>query len=229
MIATDGLIPRRGVDPYAMVVMDKHEKAQIANAVRARCDTVEERAGFGADYVAGDHIFERKRWSELPGRMKSNENDLYTQLEKTRSAAEQLGLEPGLILEGPVPTSGFSQIDSMQMLQYLVGVYRMGITVAVSLDREHTAELLARLDRPGGEPDVSAVRDPEKVADDERARYLLEGLPSVGPSTALDLLEHFGSPRAVFRASAEELEEVDGVGPATAGSVIDALEGDDGR
>ena len=40
------------------------------------------------------------------------------------------------------------------------------------------------------------------------ARYILEGLPTVGPKAAQSLLEHFGSPRRVFAATRDELLQV---------------------
>lgn len=55
------------------------------------------------------------------------------------------------------------------------------------------------------------------------AQYLLEGLPTVGPKMALLLLAHFGSPRAVFSASREQLLSVKGVGPKSAEAILAAL------
>lgn len=55
------------------------------------------------------------------------------------------------------------------------------------------------------------------------ALYLLEGLPGVGPNLARVLLEHFGSPRAVFSASRESLLQVKGLGAKTADGILAAL------
>lgn len=55
------------------------------------------------------------------------------------------------------------------------------------------------------------------------AQYLLEGLPGVGPKLAQVLLESFGSPRAVFGATREQLMSVKGVGPKAADAIIQAL------
>lgn len=48
---------------------------------------------------------------------------------------------------------------------------------------------------------------------DISARFLVEGLPSCGPATAMKLLAHFGSPAAVFAATDAEWRQVSGVGP----------------
>ena len=55
------------------------------------------------------------------------------------------------------------------------------------------------------------------------AQYILEGLPSVGPKLAQVLLAHFGSPRAVFSATREELLQVKGLGPKSADTIIAAI------
>ena len=55
------------------------------------------------------------------------------------------------------------------------------------------------------------------------ARYLLEGLPTVGPKAAQALLAHFGSPRGVFSASREQLLAVKGIGPKSADAILTAL------
>lgn len=55
------------------------------------------------------------------------------------------------------------------------------------------------------------------------SQYLLEGLPGVGPSLARALLDHFGTPRAVFSASRESLLQVKGLGPKSADTILNAL------
>lgn len=55
-------------------------------------------------------------------------------------------------------------------------------------------------------------------------QFLAEGLPGVGPTTARKLLEHFGTPRALFAASTDSLREVRGVGPKLAVGITAALD-----
>jgi excinuclease ABC subunit C len=54
---------------------------------------------------------------------------------------------------------------------------------------------------------------------------VLDGVPGLGPTRAKALLDHFGSVARLRKASAEEIAEVKGVGPATARAVVDALSG----
>lgn len=55
------------------------------------------------------------------------------------------------------------------------------------------------------------------------AQFLLEGLPSCGPTTAIKLLNHFGSTAAVFAASDAELLCVPGLGPKMLGRIREVL------
>jgi Fanconi anemia group M protein len=55
------------------------------------------------------------------------------------------------------------------------------------------------------------------------AQFILEGLPSVGPKLAQVLLAHFGSPRAVFSATREDLLQVKGLGPKSVDAIFAAL------
>ena len=54
--------------------------------------------------------------------------------------------------------------------------------------------------------------------------FILQGLPGVGASRAMDLLAHFGCVRAVFTATENELCGVKGVGRATAENIRKLLE-----
>lgn len=55
-------------------------------------------------------------------------------------------------------------------------------------------------------------------------QFLAEGLPGVGPTTARKLLDHFGTPRALFEASTDSLRAVRGVGPKLAADIAAALD-----
>jgi ERCC4-type nuclease len=57
-----------------------------------------------------------------------------------------------------------------------------------------------------------------------RQRRVLQALPGVGPDRAKRLLAHFGSVRACLSADAEALAEIDGIGPATARRIVQAVE-----
>lgn len=52
-------------------------------------------------------------------------------------------------------------------------------------------------------------------------RFILAGVPGIGMMRAQALLEHFGSLRAIFTASAKEIEKVVGIGPIHAQRIFE--------
>lgn len=58
---------------------------------------------------------------------------------------------------------------------------------------------------------------------------VLDGVPGLGPAKRRSLLKHFGSVRKLKAASVEELQEVQGVGPALAATIRRQLAEDDGE
>jgi len=54
-------------------------------------------------------------------------------------------------------------------------------------------------------------------------QYLIEGLPFVGPTLALRLLEKFGSVKKVFNADKEKLEKIEGIGSKKAEDIYSII------
>lgn len=201
------------------VWMDVHEKGGMKSMVEAACEDVSTTDDFGGDYAVGGYLVERKRWDEVAGRMLESDRDLFYQIDKLTDAAEELGLEPALLLEGEIGSPlKHSKIPPSAIAKYLGGLPRMGVTVIPSTGQRCSADIIADLEE-GEPPDVRRIRGAPKK-DDHRARFVIEGFPDVGPSTAEALLEELGSVRAVVTASKDELMGVDGVGPATAGKIV---------
>lgn len=95
---------------------------------------------------------------------------------------------------------------------------------------EETASLIAAMvkrDTERSERKSSSVRKEKKsMSIYDTRRYILEGLPSVSGKLAERLLEHFGSVRDVFNADEDELQEVKGIGPATAEKILSVISED---
>jgi ERCC4-type nuclease len=101
----------------------------------------------------------------------------------------------------------------------------LGVPILCSRDAAETAMLLftiAEREQTGKKrtPAVHGKKILRTVR--EQQEYAISSLPSVGPVTARALLEYFGSIETLFRAPAQELTKVRGVGPQTA-RVIRAL------
>ncbi|MFO7991877.1 MAG: DEAD/DEAH box helicase [Thermoplasmata archaeon] len=96
------------------------------------------------------------------------------------------------------------------------------IPVITSKDEEETASLitsmLMRKERKKGS--YSLRKDKSTFSDRDTKKFILEGLPNVSGTLAERLLEHFGSVRAVFQATEEELKDVKGIGQSTAERII---------
>jgi ERCC4-type nuclease len=200
--------------------MDVHEKGGMKELVRGACEDVNELDGFGGDYAVGGHLIERKRWEEVAGRMTESDRNLFYQLDKLTSAADELGVEPALLLEVESDLGlEHSRLPEHQMAKYLAGTARMGVQVILSTGQRCTASILADLE-DGTPPDVRRVRGTPD-GDEHAARFVIEGFQGIGPSTAEALLEHLGTVEDVVSATEEELTSVPGVGPATAGKIID--------
>jgi Fanconi anemia group M protein len=96
-----------------------------------------------------------------------------------------------------------------------------GVTVLPSGGVEHSARLIATIARHAqhGLGYEIPLRHAKPKHLSVQQQYLVEGLPGVGPGRARALLEHFGSPEAVFSASVDELRAVRGIGEKAAESI----------
>jgi ERCC4-type nuclease len=147
---------------------------------------------------------------------------LFEQLAKMRNQYEQAVV----LIEGDVYATQYGDIGEEAItgaLTWLAGMSGCGVVTVPSQRYSAMAirrlaiqqvwglgyEIKLRTNKPKWEPDVGL--------------YLVEGLPSVGPSTARILMSHFKSAEAVFRATEEELRSIKGVGPKTAEKIRAAL------
>jgi DNA ligase (NAD+) len=87
-----------------------------------------------------------------------------------------------------------------------------------------TPERLAELD---GFAEVSAKNLADAIAESKKEPFSIVlfalGLPGIGYVTAQALAEHFGTMDALLAADAEEIEQVEGVGPITAAQIAEEL------
>ncbi len=100
-----------------------------------------------------------------------------------------------------------------------------GISVVQTPNAEETAALLRVMARQAGkgrDHEVSFRVGKPRPADPSVV-YLVEGLPGIGPRRARQLLECFGTPAAIMRASSDELMRAPGIGPKRAQQIWDAL------
>jgi DNA excision repair protein ERCC-4 len=73
------------------------------------------------------------------------------------------------------------------------------------------------------DPNYLPYREAKAKRKKPRQLRILQSLPGVGPDRAKRLLERFGTVRACFDASAEELQKVAGIGQKTAAAIEQAI------
>jgi DNA excision repair protein ERCC-4 len=131
-------------------------------------------------------------------------------------------VRPAYILEGS-SVEWFGLGVSREALQgALVTLMIFDVPVFRSSDPAESARLmlyvgsqLVRLRDPGYVPYWQAKAKRKKTAQ----LRILQSLPGVGPDRAKRLLERFGTVRACFGASTEEIMDVEGIGSKTAASI----------
>lgn len=205
-----------------LIIADVRESRLVILELRRLGARVEEKAISPGDYVVGEGFgIERKSFSDFIQSIFKKR--LFEQVERLKEAYPRCCL----VVEGDS-----LRIASLPNPSIFWGALARLITdaevpVAFTPDEAHTALFLYSLAKKlqeAGEKVVARYK-PKMMSLRERQRFLVEGLPGVGPKLADRLLRTFGSVRAVFNASEHMLAKVKGVGPKRAReirAVIDA-------
>ena len=173
-----------------------------------------------ADYVLSDAVaVERKEAGDFASSIMDRR--LFGQAAKMKAEFSR----PIFLIEGDLAAirSAINPDALRGAISFLVVLE--GITVLHASSAEESAALLRTMARHAQEGLDYRVnlREPKPKAANLYAEYLVEGLPGVGRRRAQQLLQHFGTPAAVMRASAEELGRVPGIGRNGAQQIWNAL------
>lgn len=207
-----------------MIHTDTREPDDLKAYVSEEVDEYNETGMDDADFLVRHYAIERKRFSDLVGRMKTNENDIFKQLLSLVAFADDEDLTPVLLLEGNIEAQlSRTQISVRQVMGVLSGIYKMEITVWYSASKADTAYLLGKMEEESTASGPRAIRDTPSVPPEKLPRYYTEGFQKVGPKTAVNLLEEFGTFQAIVNASVDELKEAHGVGTKTAERIHDSV------
>lgn len=197
------------------LVMDANEPEDILDRLVELKVDVERRKIAPGDYIIGPIGIERKSLYDFFGSIVKKR--LFEQVRRLKEAYPQ----PLVLLEGDL-----TEISTFKHPQSLLGALvalevSERVPVLTTADKDQTALLLSviwkRQDKAAAE--YGLRHKPKKMSLDQRQRFLVEGLPSVGETLAHNLLEHFGSVRAVFHASEEELKRVSKIGDLKAAEI----------
>ena len=204
--------------PKVTIVADHREfnSAVVRELAKAGLVVKPETLEVG-DYVLSDRVaVERKEASDFASSL--IDGRLFPQAKALRDA-----YSTGIVVvegEGLFTARRISDEAIWSALASLATDFHL--TVVTTKDAGETARFLASVARREQQKEqrplaVRAGKGP--MSDDERLRYLVEGLPGVSAVLARRLLEEFGTVREIANAGVDELRKVDGVGPATAEAI----------
>ena len=172
------------------------------------------------DYVCGPGVaVERKEATDFVSSIMDNR--LFSQVQLLKAEYQR----PIFVIEGdPFNTrSRISPAALIGAISYLA-VFEC-LSVIHTTDAGQTAMLLetiARHSQHGLGYEV-ALRSQKPKDVSMTLRFIVEGLPSIGPKAAHNLLKHFNTVSRIFSASENELSEVSGIGKKTASCIHKAL------
>ncbi len=174
-----------------------------------------------ADYVLSSRLgVERKEAGDFLGSL--FDGRLFMQARLLRNSYAR----PLLIIEGDV-LSESRNVPPQAVLGAIASIsIDLGVSVITTRDDAETAALLygiAKREQFETGKEVALRGEKGKMSVKERQQFIVEGLPSVSGTLAKRLLEEFGSAKAVFGATVEDLCKVEGIGKKTAEQIIEAL------
>ncbi len=168
------------------------------------------------DYQVSDEVaIERKTAKDFADsivdkRLFKQANDLREEFKK-----------PIIILEGDDLYNGFINPNAIRGSMASIAL-DFGISIIPTRNAQDTAAMIKRIairEQKGEKSPVSIRTERKPVNMWEQQIYIIESLPNIGPVNAKKLLEYFNSVSNVINASAEELQEVEGIGKKTAENI----------
>lgn len=175
------------------------------------------------DYVVGnDCVVERKTVEDFHDTI-TGDRSLFEQIKNMSNSYKN----PVLLIEGSHGELYTQNIHPNAIRGVLASVVSdFNTTIIESIDEEDTAMILKSLaDREQDETISEVNPHGNKETSDIKSQqeYIVSSIEGIGPKTARDLLDEFGSIKSVFDANIEELQNVDGVGPESAEKIYSIL------
>jgi len=202
------------------MIVDVHEPAAIPEGLRARGCPVEVRAIQPADYVVGPLGVERKTLSDFFSSIVKRR--LFEQVRRLRETYP-LSL---VLVEGDLAKIAKERNPAAFWGGFAAVTLGERVPILFTPDRAQTVVALHTLEKrfSTGASDYGLRHKPKMSTPEERQRFLVEGLPQIGETTAARLLERFGSARRVFTAREAVLQDVPGIGPKRAREITAVLD-----
>ncbi|MCR4285148.1 MAG: hypothetical protein NUV97_03850 [archaeon] len=193
-------------NPKIPIIIDTREKQSLiaANLIEQKANINFEKLEIG-DYLIQDTIIERKSFPDFVGSMINKR--LQDQLSNLKKYPKHF-----LIIEGfDYDYKKFNVHENAIRGMLLSIAIDFQVPIIFTEDEGDTAKFLILTARKYEKPIVKFSTRPTKTTKtlEEQKLFILEGFPGIGPTTAYALLKKFGSLKEVFKASKEELKEIE--------------------
>ena len=206
-------------------MVDSNEAAvepRIIKALQSWDIPVEVKKLPAGDYFISPFIFERKTSSDFIRSVR--DGALWRELDGMKRMED---LNPTLLVEGSFAKAlKFSKFSIKSLYGALWSVASSWRVQIISTSNQlHTAVLFSVIYKNlmiDKEKKIYPIRyKPKATTLDEKIRAVVEGYPNVGPTLALNILNHFNSIRNFVNADKKELMEVKGVGEKLAEEIYE--------
>ena len=201
-------VKKQKEDEFSQIIVDDREKNSLVASELVKLGRKIEFSHLPvADYIINDVAIERKTLSDLYSSI--IDKRIFHQLDEIRQYPKfLLLLEKRSRLSDPV-TDRVHDINYNVIRGFILStLLNKNIPCIFSEDELDSALYISILSKKKEKSGFS-IR-PQKIAlsKKEQVQFILEGFPSVGPSTAKKLIERFGSLKNIINAPTEELDKI---------------------
>ena len=190
---------------YEEVIIDNREKNTLIpsflskNKIPFKFEQLEV-----GDYIINDLIIERKTINDLKSSIMNKR--LFSQLNNLREQNRKI-----IIIEG-----NFEELTNNETLHenslrgaILSISLKEKIPIIFSKDEKDTYSYIELLARKRKDSPSMSLRPGRKLSStEEKKKFILEGFPNIGPTTAKKLIEKYKSLKNIFNAEEKELEDI---------------------
>lgn len=191
---------------HVPIIVDSREKRSlvIANLVNKKAKVEIEKLEIG-DYLVGEVAVERKTFSDFLGSMINKR--LMEQLTELKKYPKSF-----LLLEGFYHNYEDFKIHENAIRGMILSVIvDFNVPIIYTQNEEDTAKFLILLARKQEKEKREFGIRPNKTAKtlEEQKQFILEGFPGIGPTISKKLIKEFPNLHSIFKASKEELRQIE--------------------
>jgi len=194
------------VDKKILILADHREKnALVPSELIKRGFEIEFKQLPVGDYIVNDIAIERKTIADLKTSVINKR--IMRQLSEIKQFKKQI-----LIIEGFTEENYRSGILHENALRgFLLSVaINYQVPIIYTVNAEDSAKYIALLAKKSANKDVALRASKQNLSESERAIFILEGFPGIGPSTAKKLLKEFRTLKSIIDAPVDKLTSLIG-------------------